>query len=383
MPVVSGEQVIATILKHDKKTTSYKIALLRSINDLVLMYPDVACQGQDVAVPLNRLAELWIAYYWSFADELNPIAQRGHTTGNDMAFRPLLTHLRQEWQQAVQLSSQAADGFFLLTEMRTPRRRDTYPATLRRVYERTVASIVKAIRMPIQYAGAGHWSVFEKPASYGQLFSAAMPLPGTQSQDECVIVPASLWEAFHRLSMYVEALCLHEWCLFTESITQNIDRHITRGEVYTLLTARPDDRIALSWERNQVNLLLLEKVPISCPWTGKHLTEPHHYDLDHLLPLKIYPINELWNLLPVDKTYNQHIKRDRVPDSAKLLAAQPLVAAAYSAYHQSIKLRNAVREDAGLRFANLPAGPTYTAALAQRALAFIDSVATARFATRF
>lgn len=129
--------------------------------------------------------------------------------------------------------------------------------------------------------------------------------------------------------------------------------------------------------------MLLEKVPTSCPWTGKHLTESHHYDLDHLLPLKIYPINELWNLLPVDKTYNQHIKRDRVPDSAKLLVAQPLVAAAYAAYHQSAKLRNAVREDAALRFTNLPAGPTFTASLAQRARSFIDSVATARSDTRF
>lgn len=61
MPVLSGEQAIATILKHDKKNTSYKIALLRSINDLVLMYPDVAQHGQDVAVPLTRLAGVLIA----------------------------------------------------------------------------------------------------------------------------------------------------------------------------------------------------------------------------------------------------------------------------------------------------------------------------------
>ena len=63
MPVIPGEQAIATILKHDNKTTSYKIALLRAINDVVLMYPDVTRQGQPVAVPFSRLAELWVAYY--------------------------------------------------------------------------------------------------------------------------------------------------------------------------------------------------------------------------------------------------------------------------------------------------------------------------------
>jgi hypothetical protein len=37
MSPVSGEQ----LLKHDNKTTSYKMALLRAISDVVLLYPDV------------------------------------------------------------------------------------------------------------------------------------------------------------------------------------------------------------------------------------------------------------------------------------------------------------------------------------------------------
>lgn len=42
MPVIFSEQTIAAIIKHDDKSTSYKIALLRAVNDVVLMYPDVA-----------------------------------------------------------------------------------------------------------------------------------------------------------------------------------------------------------------------------------------------------------------------------------------------------------------------------------------------------
>lgn len=63
---MSGHQTIATILRHDAKTTSYKIALLRAINDVVLAFPDLAQQEHDVAVPLRMQAENWIAYFWPF-----------------------------------------------------------------------------------------------------------------------------------------------------------------------------------------------------------------------------------------------------------------------------------------------------------------------------
>jgi hypothetical protein len=380
----SGEQRLATILKHDTKTTSYKIALLRAINDVVLLYP--AIQGQDVAVPLNRLAELWVAYYWPFADAQAPIYQGGRASRgeadsgrNDVGFRPALTQLRSVWEELVQLPPQPADGFFLLTEMRTPRRRATYPAGLQHAYQHTVTAMTKALQMPIKYAGPGEWAVFDKPVRYGQL-AGIVSLPGTQLTDLCVVVSASLWEAFQRLSLYIEALCLHEWALFTEQVKQ--DRQIDRGLVYSLLTARPDNRRPLSWERNQIDILLHEQVAFTCPWTLKRLTQPQDYDLDHLLPLAVYPVNELWNLLPVDRAFNQHVKRDKVPDSRRLAAAEPWLAAAYATYLQAPALQRAVREDAALRFTGLGEAD-FAPALANRAVRFIDAVAAARYVQRF
>jgi hypothetical protein len=384
VPPFSGEQCLATILKHDTKTTSYKIALLRAINDVVLLYPDI--NGQDVAVPLTRLAELWVAYYWPFADAQTPIYQGGRAVRgeegevrNDVGFRPALTQLRLVWEEIVQLSPQPADGFFLLTEMRTPRRRATYPVALQQAYQQTVTAMSKALQMPIKYAGPGEWVVFAKPKSFNQL-PGTLPLPGTQATDSCVVIPASLWEAFQRLSLYVEALCLHEWALFTEQVKQ--DRDVGRGLVYSLLTARPDNRRPLSWERNQVDILLHEQVSFTCPWTLKRLTKPQDYDLDHLLPLAVYPVNELWNLLPVDRTFNQQVKRDKVPDAGRLAAAEPWLAAAYATYLQAPALQRAVHEDAALRFAGL-GGVDFAAALAERAVRFIDAVAVSRYVRRF
>jgi hypothetical protein len=54
---IASDTVISTILKHDTKVTSYKIALLRAINDVVLTYPDLRTYQSDVAVPPKLLAE--------------------------------------------------------------------------------------------------------------------------------------------------------------------------------------------------------------------------------------------------------------------------------------------------------------------------------------
>src|SRR3954470_4953636 len=95
--------VISTILKHDAKVTSYKIALLRAINDVVLSFPALETYDQPIAIPLCTLAAFWIAYYWPFVDPASPImqgprSQRGDSVSSDMAFRSDLTALRAEWE---------------------------------------------------------------------------------------------------------------------------------------------------------------------------------------------------------------------------------------------------------------------------------------------
>ncbi|KUG09115.1 HNH endonuclease domain-containing protein [Solirubrum puertoriconensis] len=383
-----GERAIATILKHDNKTTSYKIALLRAINDLVLAYPDLSAVPHGVAIPLRRIAELWIAYYWPFTDEIQPIYQgaRSERQGvirNDLSFRPALNRLRAEWQKVIKLSVLPSDGFFLVSDMRTPRRRATYDPTLQKAYDAAVTSIATAVQMPIRYAGPEQWSVFAKPARLFSLPASVTPLPGTASQEVCVVVAANLWAGFHRLSLYIEALSIHEWCLFTEGVAQRDEYSPSRGDIYSLLTARPDNRRPLSWERNEVDILLHEQVPFTCPWTRKPIRTSRDYDLDHLLPLAVYPVNELWNLLPVDKEFNQHLKRDRVPSSQRLQEAVPWLASAYHNYQQSAKLGRAVQEDAALRFTAVGANSSFAVDLAYRAVNFIDRVAVARYVQRF
>ena len=400
LPVASNT-LIATILRYDRKITSYKIALIRALNDVVLSFPDIVAQSEygnneggqgrrDVAVPLRMLAQFWVAYYFPFADPKRPIRQGQASVLNgqlrsDVSFRPALGGLRNEWESVIGTSALPSDGFFLRAEFQTPRRRNSYPPALQNAFDAAVRECMDALEQPIRYAGGGknEYSVFEKPKRLEEIGAEVIPLPGAGAKDRCLRVSATLWDSFRELSLWIEALCLHEWALFTENIARGEAGAPNRGEVYFLLTARPGNRRPLTWERNRIEILMMEGHEFRCPWTKKALTATSAFDIDHLLPLAVYPANEMWNLLPADRTFNQHTKRDRIPSLKRLVEAKPLVARTYTLYETAPDLKTAMREDAEVRFAGLQGGMAFSDELAERAMRFIEEVANSRGVARF
>ena len=380
---IAQEKVISTILRHDSKTTSYKIALLRAINDVVLTYPGLRARRLPVAIPLRLLAKFWVAYYWPFVDPDRPIqqgqrAKRDGKTRNDMAFRQALSDLRVQWEQAIGGLKSPADGFFLINELKSDRKWQHYPEQLVQALSKAVNAIARTIEMPIRYAGSGEWSVFERPKSYSALSGSVVAVPGTNERDRCLVIPCELWETFRRLSLWIEALCIHEWCLFTEKVSDT-----DRGHIYSLLTARPDNRRPLTWERNQIDILMMEGAEFTCPWTQKRLGKGIAYDLDHVLPIAVYPTNELWNLVPSDPKFNSHQKRDRLPTSQRLEIAQPYLEKVYARYGDSSALSSVLKEDALLRFACVQTKTGFSAELASAVVDLVEEVAELRNLARF
>lgn len=380
---MSAGAIISTILKHDNKVTSYKIALLRAINDVVLSFPDI--RKTDVAVPLRVLAQYWIAYYWAFVDEKAPIQQGQRAILNDrlrqdMSFRKQLTELRCQWELIIGATSRASDGFLLINELRVQRKRQNYPASLHQAFTKTCTAIATAIEMPVKHAGPGNWTVFSKPVKYDDIGAQVLAIPGTQLKDKCLIIKAELWQTFLDMSLWIEALCIHEWCLFTERVQQDKNR----GAIYQLLTTRPDNRRPLTWERNQVDVLLMEDVEFICPWTRKKINKGTSYDLDHILPVSVYPINELWNLVPADPDFNSNTKRDYLPTYERLIGAQPYFEMAYKHYGLSKSLSRALQEDALIRFVHMTLDTsTFTANLSASVVNLVNIFAESRNLTRF
>lgn len=399
----SANALIGTILRHDSKVTSYKIALLRAINDVVLAYPDVSPvqnpNEQRVAIPLRLLAEFWVAYYWPFMDAQSPIFQgplsrRSGGVANDMAFRPDLTRLRQAWEQVSGSPSRPADGFFLVNDLRVPRRRKNYTPEFLKLYEQTLASIARTILMPIRYAGPEQWTVFPRPQKLSELTNV-VAIPGARPRDLCLVCETGLWNGFRELSLWIEALAIHEWCLFSGRTSQNqqasgrasgqdLGQAPERGRIYELLTERPDNRRPMSWERNHVDILLLEGREFQCPWTHRAISKPGDYDLDHLIPISILPINELWNLVPADSRFNSHVKGNRLPSPQRLQEALPRLAATYSHYQGSQALSRAIHEDVRARFTGVQVKETeFPQALAQAVGQLVGVIRTARNLRQF
>ena len=381
--MLSGNIILSTILKHDTKVTSYKIALLRAINDIVLSFPDLRNFQTDVAIPLKLLAQFWVAYYWPFVNPDSPIyqGQRATLNGqlrNDMSFRPELTKLRHEWETIVS-NTNPSDGFYLINELRIPRKHQSYPKSLHQCYSAAVTAISNALEMPIKYAGIGHWTVFNKPLKYAEIDDTIIAIPGTNSQDKCLIINADLWQTFQEMSLWIEALCIHEWCLFSEQVKQ--ETPVNRGLIYQLLTYRPDNRRPLTWERNNIDILLMEGTEFICPWTEKPIYQGINYDLDHLLPVSLYPINELWNLVPSNPEENKR-KSDRLPSQLKLVKARPHFELAYRNYGISTSLSKALQEDVAVRFSTV-FGDDLPMILSTAVVNLIDSFAEYRNLARF
>lgn len=390
---VAAAKALASVLRYDRKLNTYKLALVRSLNDAALAFPDVRADGNPVAVPLRYLAAAWVAYYWPFCDPTAPIYQGPRVTRdgrlrNDITFRPAIERLRRAWEALVG-PTRPSDGFFVKDELHAPRKRRMCATTaagdeLVRAFDAAVAQAGRAALYPIRYAGPGgsQWTVFPRPVSAGTAKQqGANLLPGTAATDLCVLVPAGLWQVFQELSLWVEALCIHEWALFIEGVGQDAGRTVDRGVAYRLLTDHPLNRLPLAWERNAIDVLVHEGATFRCPWTGRQLRKPDDFDLDHLVPVAVYPLNELWNLVPADRDFNQHVKRDCLPSDERLVQARPRLAQTYGLYLTSDQFAPALRSDATGRFSTLsderPAG-VFSAELAEAVTAFVARVRDGR-----
>ena len=125
---------------------------------------------------------------------------------------------------------------------------------------------------------------------------------------------------------------------------------------------------------------MLEGKSFVCPWTGKNLV-PHKYAIDHIIPVSVYPTNELWNLVPSDEYFNAHTKRARMPTAHRMASAAVHLAQTYGLYMGSHTLGQALGADLRERFANSRIGKPedIAQAVAGATLAIADARSVARF----
>lgn len=385
-PPLDVSKLIQGVLRHDKKLNTFKLALIRALNDTALNFAAIQGGGEGIAVPLRVLAEWWIGYYWPFMDSKRPIMQgprvfRDGVLRQDVAFRKVLTELKALWRASLFGSERPSDGVILVSEMKVNAHASEYSEEILRHYTRALKVMMKCVEQPITYSGGANeqYAIFSRQKRLCDLSPKVIPLPGASRDELCVIVSDDMWEGFKFYSIFIDALCIHEWSLFTENTTQEV-KGVDRGSVYQALTDRPDSRRPLTWERNHIDLLLMDGEQLSCFWTDKPL-RMGFYDIDHIIPISTYPINELWNLVPAEPSFNQHIKRALMPDEEWRETLPQRLTKTYQFYKKNPRLEEALQRSSRLRFTDEQAAnlPKLTNAVTTMVFAVADSKSTPRF----
>jgi SAM-dependent methyltransferase len=283
---------IEGVLNRDRKVATYKLALFRALAEIATQESRQAVWQADgqVGVPLTRVAERWLQYYWPLFASKKFIPQsqaEGAGSNKPVKFREPLSRLISEYRQ------QGAHGGLSAwhLDFSTNRMNSGCQALLKTALK----SVAETIRDgPVTFSGGAleTGKVFEFDRKTG-----------------LVLMPAEIWRELSLLGHWILDAVVLRWASLTERFA--FRQGVTSGDVLPLLLVKPEAERATSIARQAFERAGLNR----CTWSGKAL--PRGFVVDHAIPFSLWGNNDLWNLMQVDAKVNGK-KSDKLP-SAQLL----------------------------------------------------------------
>lgn len=301
---------IETVLRNDKKTATYKLALLRAFCDLAEQDENGLDwrANKQVALPLRRIAECWLLYYWPLiaSPQLLPQNNSIASGGRPMAFRQPLEKLIQLAQQHYKADRDSLFSLFILNW-----KKGTLPVELTKQLQQCLQKIQAIIVSgPIQYA------------EQGQMF-------GYEARSKSVLIDAELWTELCLTGYWIKDSLLLRWAELSEQFSRKHLPTVTKGLVLDVLMTVPNvGREQLLARKHYLNLAALK-----CVWTDKKITS-NTLAVDHALPYSLWHNNQLWNLLPAHKTINLQ-KSDHIPSPALLKKRRDAIVYSWDYLHDN------------------------------------------------
>ncbi len=271
---------IEGILNRDKKTATYKLALIRALTDIASTeYNSVKWYiDGTVGVPVRSIAEKWMVYYWPLFESGRFIPQingEKETCAMPVKFRKSLTGIIEQYRPQGGLSS----FYNSYLNVKTGRDFAGEVESLLREIEETIK------KGPVQYAG-GEEKIF-----------------GYNTKDKTVIIPADIWREMCLMWHWIGDALILRWGELTSRISKG---EIKASEIIDLLIERADPERDTTVCRD----LFSGVKTLECVWTGVSIEKM--FDIDHVIPYSLRHNNDLWNLLPADPKVNNS-KRDMLP----------------------------------------------------------------------
>jgi len=274
---------VESVLTRDKKTATYKLALMRALSEIATTEFKLATWIPDgkVEIPLSAIAEKWLHYYWPLFESNLFIPQiRGEepVCGKPVAFRSLFDKLIEGYRGKGGLSRFVLDFKSNQLNLENGQLADTL---LKKIGNTIVSG-------PVTYAGGSLES--------GRIFSF-------NSRNRKVIIDSDLWIELSLMGYWIRDAVILRWAELTSTLSKKV---IMPSNVIDMLLSVPMEERNV-WDARKLYANLQGK---ECTWTGENLKSK--FDVDHIIPFAIWHNNDLWNLVPVSPSANK-MKRDRLP----------------------------------------------------------------------
>lgn len=273
---------IESVLNRDRKTATYKLALIRALADIASTeYNSVKWYADGtVGVEVRRIAERWIVYYWPLFESERFIPQingESRTCRKPVKFRKELTGLIDAFRPA--------GGLAPFYNMYMSGDTGQHAVQVKNLLKQVEETIIKG---PVYYSGG----LLEA----GRIFSY-------NTADKMVVIPADIWRELCLMWHWIADALILRWGELTSSMSGG---EIPASQVIDLLLTENDaDRDATISRRLFGGIDALE-----CIWTGRRIGGDFH--VDHVIPYSLWHNNDLWNLLPASPKANSS-KSDKLP----------------------------------------------------------------------
>jgi SAM-dependent methyltransferase len=288
---------IQDIISKDKKTSTYKLALLRSLCYIAKYEPNVIYWHKEVNyvyIPLRRVAIRFLTYYWNFVKQ--NIKQ---TTSKKLAFNDAMMALD-------------SDLMIYLNELENNIENKSLDNTLKKIAE-TIKN------GPLTYITNNDLPLFPfVSASEASLW----PDVFKDSDLGAFAVPYMIWRDLLNFNHWIDSSLVMEWAELSKQINKS-DSLVTFLDILTRPIYHQRDTYIVR--------KLFEKKKVECVWSGVKINQ---FDIDHTIPYSVWKNNDLWNLLPTASKVNNN-KRDKIPTLNLLKKRKEIIFRYWDIYNEN------------------------------------------------
>lgn len=302
------------IVERDSTFATYKYALLRGAIEICREYPHLKREEEGrVFFPLGILVEKWLLYYYPILSDEHFIPQQGgekKAGDRQISFRRTFVTLIDFYRDKGGYSQWYSDY-----------RRGKIPSQIQDDFIQLCKKFRTTITtMPMYHLGYSQSGTPYSILNYSRT-RHTIPKKGNPDREflithfgEFFFVKREIYDVFSLFGGYLtgETTILRKWA----EMTHRLDATIGIGDMISLLTVYPVEERDVIAGQNFCTYLKNKKIPLTCVWSGQPITEKQLH-LDHILPFSICKNNDLWNLMPAFKQFNEQ-KSDLIPSLALL-----------------------------------------------------------------